>query len=100
MIRTLMAAAFIFGASQIPVHAGPISKACFKMDRAAATRTACRCAQRVANVKLSRTDQKLAAKFFRDPQMAQDVRQSDRPSYEAFWKRYKSFGELAAQSCS
>lgn len=84
-----------------PVHAaGPIAKACFKSDRKAATRSACRCAQKVANVKLSRSDQKLAAKFFKDPHLAQEIRQSDRSSHESFWLRYKEFGTVAAQYCS
>lgn len=82
------------------VSAGIIERACVKSDRKQATRSACNCVQRVANVKLSRSDQKLAAKFFKDPQMAQDVRQSDRPAFESFWKRYKEFGNTAADYCS
>ena len=79
---------------------GLIERACVKSDRKAANRVTCNCVQKVANVKLSRSDQKLAAKFFKDPHMAQEVRQSDRAGHERFWLRYKEFGELAAQHCS
>jgi hypothetical protein len=54
----------------------------------------------VADVKLSSLDQTMAAKFFKDPQRAQDTRQSDKRSAEAFWLRYKEFGYLAAKHCS
>lgn len=80
--------------------AGMIERACVKSDRKAANRSTCNCVQKVANVKLSRSDQKLAAKFFKDPHMAQEVRQSDRASHETFWLRYKEFGEVAARHCS
>lgn len=79
--------------------AGKIQRACLKSDRAAVSRPLCRCIQKTANRVLTRKDRTLAAKFFKDPQMAQDVRQSDNPSKEAFWKRYKEFGSTAAAIC-
>jgi len=54
----------------------------------------------VANSELSRTDQKLAAGFFKDPHKAQVMRQSDRRSHEKFWLRYKDYGQTAASVCS
>jgi hypothetical protein len=82
------------------VFAGSIEQACVKMDRKAATRSTCNCIQKVADNNLSRKDQKLAAKFFGDPHLAQETRQSNNGSKERFWKRYKAWGEKANQQCS
>ena len=41
-----------------------------------------------------------AAKFFKDPHMAQEVRQSDRARDEELWRRYKAFGRQAAATCN
>ncbi|MGY3439224.1 MULTISPECIES: hypothetical protein [unclassified Marinovum] len=79
--------------------AGPISRACMTGGRKAANSGLCNCIQNVADAALSRSDQRLAAKFFRDPHMAQEIRQSDRASHESFWKRYKDFGSRAEQNC-
>lgn len=80
--------------------AGPISNACIQSDRQSASRGLCNCLQHVANGELNRTDQRLAASFFKDPHKAQEIRQSDRRSHEKFWLRYKDFGETAAALCS
>ena len=79
-------------------QAGKIERACNNSDRNA-SRAVCSCIQKVADIKLTRTDQSLAAKFFKDPQLAQDTRQSDDTAKEKFWKRYKAFGAKAAQVC-
>ena len=79
---------------------GKIHRACMKSDRQASSRRLCRCIQDAADQVLTNRDQALAAKFFKDPQMAQDVRQSDSSSKEAFWKRYKEFGSTAKAYCS
>lgn len=79
---------------------GAIERACKKMDRKAANPATCRCVQRVANEKLSRADRRKAAKFFKDPHLAQVARQSDNRSTEEFWLRYKSFGKAAGRVCS
>ena len=81
-----------------PVQAGKIERACNKSDRNA-SRAVCSCIQRVADAALSRSDQSLAAKFFRDPQLAQETRQSGSARKEAFWERYKAFGDKAARIC-
>ncbi len=80
-------------------QAGTIERACNKSDRQAANRSLCGCIQDAADMTLSGSDQRLAAKFFDDPHMAQEIRQSDRPSHEVFWKRYKEFGATAKTYC-
>jgi len=79
---------------------GPINAACLSSDRKARSRELCGCIQFVANLNLSGRDQALAASFYRDPQSAQDTRQSDRASDEAFWQRYKNYSATAQQICT
>lgn len=81
------------------VQAGPISRACLGSGRKAANTGLCNCIQSVADAALTRSDQRLAARFFRDPHRAQEIRQSDRASHEAFWLRYKQFGSKAEAAC-
>lgn len=95
----LTAVCVALAATVTPAVSGKIERACNKSERNV-SRSTCSCIQNVADAQLSRTDQTLAAKFFKDPQMAQDTRQSDRRSHEVFWKRYKAFGSVAARSCS
>lgn len=82
-----------------PLYAGTIERACNSSPRNA-SRATCSCIQHVADVQLSGRDQKQAAKFFADPQLAQDTRQSDNPAKERFWLRYKAFGLSAAKQCA
>ena len=82
------------------VHAGAIERACNSSDRAAGKSHLCNCIQQVADVTLDRRDQRLAAKFFRDPHKAQEIRQSDRANHEVFWKKYRAFGSAAENYCS
>ena len=82
-----------------PATAGPISRACMASDRAG-TPVLCGCIQRVANSMLSRRDQRMAAKFFKDPDRAQEVRMSDNSSHGVFWEKYKAFGTAAVAQCS
>jgi hypothetical protein len=79
--------------------AGPIERACNRSDRDAANRRVCSCIQSVADQNLSGGDQRRAAKFFSDPDRAQDVRLSDTARDDAFWQRYTAFGELAEAYC-
>ncbi len=69
-------------------------------DRNARSYALCGCLQQVANQTLDRGDQRLAAKIFRKPQMAQDIKMSDSSSHEVFWRKYQNFGAAATQSCS
>ncbi len=82
-----------------PLYAGTIEKACNNSPRNA-TRATCSCIQQVADVRLSNGDQRQAAKFFQNPQLAQDTRQSDNAAKERFWLRYKAFGLSAAKQCA
>lgn len=85
--------------SATTAHAGILERACNGSDRRAANRALCGCIQKVADITLDRRDQRLAAKFFADPHRAQEVRQSDRPSHEIFWQKYKAFGQSAERYC-
>ena len=78
---------------------GTIGEACIDANRSAATPALCSCVQQVANQTLSGSDQRRAAAFFSEPQLAQDTRQSDSWSDEAFWDRYKAFAARAEQIC-
>lgn len=82
------------------VSAAQIERACLRADRPDANRALCGCIQDAANLTLSDRDQRRAAKFFTDPQDAQDTRQSDRRADERFWARYRAFGETAEAYCS
>lgn len=97
MQRTLLILPLLF----LPnlAAAGPIERACLRADRPAASSALCGCIQRVASVTLTGSEQRKAAKFFTDPQRAQDTRQSDRASNETFWKRYRRFADSAEASC-
>lgn len=98
MIRAVIAAALLTTFSA-PAQAGTIERACNASDRAAANRQLCNCIQQVADISLDPRDQQRAAKFFKDPAHAQEVRQSDHASDESFWKRYKAFGKNAEGYC-
>lgn len=100
MKRILLTAAAVMALASPAPAGGPIERACKKLDRKAATSSTCRCVQKIANSQLSRKDQRKAAKFFKDPHKAQELRQSSNSASEAFWLRYKEFGNLAARHCS
>lgn len=95
-----LGATFLTAGMPGTAQAGAIQRACNASDRPAATAQLCRCIQQVADRDLSRSDQRRVSKFFRDPHLAQEVRMSDRSHDEAFWKRYKAYGENARKSCS
>lgn len=78
---------------------GTIERACAQSSRNPGG-SLCGCIQKIADVKLSSADQRLAARFFKDPHLAQETRQSDNAAKERFWKRYRDFGETAEQNCS
>ena len=76
-----------------------IKNACLQSERAAGQRTLCSCIQDAANRTLTARDQKLAASFFKDPNRAQDIRQSNARRHEDFWDRYENFGQVAETYC-
>lgn len=80
-------------------EASAIRKACMSGVRAGSPGL-CSCIQAAADRTLTKRDQKLAAKFFKDPDRAQEIRQSKRRQHEVFWDRYKNFGAYAEAYCS
>ncbi|WP_417211541.1 arginine transporter [Antarctobacter sp.] len=86
-------------APQVRVSSGPIADACMRAGRSGASRQRCGCVQTVADSDLTSSDQRLAVTFFADPHRAQEIRQSDNPRNEAFWKRYKAFAARAESVC-
>ena len=80
-------------------EAGPIDNACIRSDRGARSPGLCGCIQQVANQTLSRSDQRRAASFFREPHKAQEVRMSKSDADNAFWSRYKRFASSAEAYC-
>lgn len=79
--------------------AGRVEKACLRADRAGSA-ALCNCIQQVADMTLSRSDQKKAAGFFEDPEEAQEIRASKKASDNEFWARYKNFGAAAETYCA
>ncbi|SIS67588.1 hypothetical protein [Phaeovulum vinaykumarii] len=98
MKRTLLAL-LLTGISAPAAFAGPIDGACMRAGRANDP-ALCKCIQRAADLTLTRADQRRAAGFFKDPHKAQEVRQSDRASDAAFWRRYRNFGDTAEAYCA
>ncbi len=96
MTIVALVAASLAGCTAAPED-GPVGRACLAGGRTT-SRALCGCIQSVASARLSASDQRLAATFFKDPHRAQVVRQSGRNS--AFWERYKSFGSQAEARCT
>jgi len=82
--------------SNLPFATGPIYSACLDADRKAANRALCGCVQAVANRHLSTRQQRQAAGFFKNPQLAQDARQN---GPRDFWNTYKKFSGNAGKVC-
>lgn len=87
-------------AAPMPASADAIERACLQSDRARGNRALCGCIQTAADATLTGRDQRMGAKFFTDPDEAQQVRQSDRRSHEEFWQRWRNFGDTAEALCS
>ncbi|RJL16318.1 hypothetical protein [Paracoccus siganidrum] len=96
--RIVIAATAVMLTAPLAV-AGPIDSACVRSDRARGNAPLCGCIQQVANQTLSRSDQRRAADFFRDPHRAQEVRTSKSDADNAFWARYKRFASAAEAYC-
>lgn len=96
MKQILLSVALVLAGSA--AFAGPIDSACQRAGRTA-DRALCGCIQQVADMTLSKSDQRRASAFFKDPQKAQDVRASSRASDNDFWARYKNFAATAEAYC-
>ena len=99
-MKKLLIAAAVMAATTPFAYAGPIESACLRSDRQGASRAVCGCIQQVADMTLRGSDQRKAAKFFKDPHRAQEVRQSKSKSDNEFWTRYKNFGDTAEVYCA
>lgn len=83
-----------------PAHANPIERACLQSERASGNRALCSCVGRVAQRTLTGPQMREGARFFNDPQRAQEIRQSDRRRHEEMWQAWRNFGETAEATCS
>jgi hypothetical protein len=100
MIRPTLAvaiAATLFSFGPVTAEGGPIRNACLRTDKG--NQRICACIQQAADMTLRRADQRRAAKFFTDPDKAQDVFLSKRAADDAFWDRYRQFGSTAEAQC-
>ena len=98
-MKSILVAASLCMMAVTGVQAGPIDQACARSN-GAANMGLCACIQQVANMTLTGSDQKMAAKFFSDPSKAQEVRQSSRSGHREFWQRYVAFGSTAESVCA
>ena len=100
ILSGVVLAALLLPAMLTTAQAGPIERACLRSDRDAASRSVCACIQQVADMTLRGGDQRRAARFFSDPDMAHETWMSKRPADDAFWERYKNFGATAEAYCA
>ena len=100
MKKTLLAASLAVFAFPMIAISGPIDSACMRSDRKAANRALCNCIQQAADMTLTNSDQRRAAKFFSDPDEAQEVRMSKSDRDNQFWARYRAFGDMAEAYCA
>lgn len=98
-MKTPILAALLSLLMASPVVANPIERACNQSDRRAASAQLCSCVGMAAEMTLSNSEQRQAARFFRDPDQAQNVRMSDRRSDERLWENYRRFGATAEEMC-
>ncbi len=88
------------GSGSVQAANGDISRACLAADRSAATPALCSCVQGVANAELSSNDRNRVARFFADPEVANETKISNTDSDDAFWDRYRTFIASAQRQCS
>ncbi|MCV3274350.1 hypothetical protein [Roseobacter sinensis] len=78
---------------------GPIGTACLVHRRPGATRERCGCIQAAANQTLSPSQQQRSVRFFSEPGLLQDIRQSDNPANRTFWETWNRFADTAETFC-
>ena len=100
MKNTRLAVALFALALSTPAiaSAGPIERACLNASNG--TRAMCSCIQQVADMTLRGGDQRRAARFFDNPDAAQEMRVSKSQGDSAFWQRYRNFGSTAEAYCA
>ncbi|MDW3224360.1 MAG: hypothetical protein R8G34_16020 [Paracoccaceae bacterium] len=79
---------------------GPIGSACLAQNRRSATQQRCGCIQEVANRTLTSSQQARSTRFFNEPSLLQDVRQSSAPSNVRFWEAWQRFAETSQAVCA
>jgi hypothetical protein len=102
-MRAVSGLAVILGtvlAASWPALAGPIDAACMGSGRDEANRAVCACVQQVADMVLNGSDQRRAARFFRNPELAHRTMMSQSTSDAAFWTRWEAFGAQAELYCA
>lgn len=82
-----------------PLDANPVERACIGSGLSAASPALCACIGNAARATLSFSEQRQAARLFRDPDEAEVLRMSSNRRDEAFWDRYRAFGEAAEAMC-
>ncbi|MCE0505127.1 MULTISPECIES: hypothetical protein [unclassified Roseivivax] len=88
-----------YSAPVVKFASGPIYSGCMASDRKARSRALCGCVQAMANDTLTGSDSRRAARFFRDPQEAHDVKYSKTARDDAFWDRYEAFVSRSERTC-
>ena len=78
---------------------GPVGKACLTYNRQSADTNRCGCIQAAADLTLSQSEQKRAARFFADPELLQKMKLSDTPRDERFWDTWANFADTAELLC-
>lgn len=99
-MRKLLLAGGIVLAGASSALAGPVANACIASPRAKGDAALCDCIQQAADRTLHRSEQRRAARFFKDPDAAQQVRMSKSAGDNEFWARYRAFGEMAEAFCA
>ena len=100
MKHLLFVAAMSAGLSAGMAEAGAIKRACLKADRAAASRELCTCIERVARPMFTASQKRRIVRFFAEPHLSQELRQSDRRSDERFWEQYQAWGAAVRSRCN
>lgn len=78
---------------------GPIGTACLIHNRRLASQQRCGCVQAAADLTLSQSEQQRGVRFFSEPDLLQQIRQSDAPANERFWASWKAFSQTAEDLC-
>ncbi|MDP2083741.1 MAG: hypothetical protein Q8K20_00960 [Gemmobacter sp.] len=99
-MRTPLIALGLMLATSTTALAGPIESACNASARSKGDRAMCACIQQAADRSLDRAEQRRAARFFAEPDQAQQVRMSKSASDNEFWARYRAFGDMAEAFCA
>jgi hypothetical protein len=99
MSKTFSAFLITFMVVGAPLEASPVERACMGSGRTAANPSLCACIGSAARQTLNFGEQRRAARLFNDPDEAEELRMSDNHRDEAFWDRYRAFGEAAEQMC-